>query len=37
MMPGQEANGNNVGIFFDLLDKNGMLSALISINLMRQF
>ena len=32
MMPGQEANCDNFGIFFfvDLLDNNGMLSILMS-------
>ena len=38
MMPGQEANGDNLGIFFFyLLDINGMLSVLIRIASMRQF
>ena len=37
MTPGQDANDNILGIFFDLLDKNGMLSVLIRIALMRQF
>ena len=29
----QEANGDNLGILFDLLDNNGMLSVLIRIAL----
>ena len=29
MTPGHEANGDNLGIFFDLLDNNGILSVLI--------
>ena len=33
MMPGQEATGNNLGIFFNLPDNNGMLSVLIRIAL----
>ena len=38
MMPGQEANVNNLGIlFFDLLDNNSMLSVLIRIASMRRF
>ena len=30
-MPGQEANGNNLKKFFDLLYNNGMLCVLIRI------
>ena len=30
-MLGQDANGNNLGTFFNLLYKNGMLSILIRI------
>ena len=30
----QEVNGNTLGIFFDVLDNNGMLSVLIRIDLM---
>ena len=37
MALGQEANGNNLGKFFDLLNNNGMLCVLIRIALMRQF
>ena len=37
MTPGQEANGDNLGIFFYLLDTNGMLSVLIRIALTRRF
>ena len=37
MMPGQEANGNNLRIFFDRLDSNGMLSILIRIASLRRF
>ena len=37
MVPGKEANGDNLGKFFDLLYKNGMLSVLIRIASMRQF
>ena len=37
MMPGQEANDNNLGNFFDLLDNNGILSDSIRIASMRQF
>ena len=37
MTPGQETNDGNLGIFFNLLDDNGMLSVLIRIALMRQF
>ena len=37
-MPGQETNGDNVGMSFPLsLNKNGNLSVLIRIILMRQF
>ena len=37
MTSGQEADGDNLGIFFDLLDTMyyGMLSELIRITLMR--
>ena len=31
MAPDQEANGNNLGIVFDLLDNNGRLIVLIRI------
>ena len=31
MTQGKEANGDNFGICFDLLDSNGMLSVLIRI------
>ena len=38
MVPSQEANGDNLGIFFfDFLHNICMLSVLIRINLMRQF
>ena len=38
MVPSQEANGDNLGIFFfDFLQNNCMLSVLIRITLMRQF
>ena len=37
MVPGQEANGDNLGNFLDLLDNNGMLSVLIRIASMWQF
>ena len=37
MTPGHEANDNNLGIFFSLLDNYGMLSVLIRIASMRQF
>ena len=37
MTPGQEANDDNLGIFFDLLDNNGMLRVLIRIASMRRF
>ena len=38
MVPNQEANGNNLGIFlFDFLQNNCMLSVLIRIASMRQF
>ena len=36
MVPGQEANGHNLGLF-DLLYNNCMLNVLIRIALMRQF
>ena len=32
MASGQEANDDNKGFFFDLLDNNGMLSVLIRIS-----
>ena len=35
MTPGQEANADNLGIFFHLLDNNGMFSVLNRIILMR--
>ena len=31
MTPGQEANGDNQEILFDLLDNNGMLSDMLSV------
>ena len=37
MTPGQEANGDNLVIFFELLDNDGMLCVLIRIASMRQF
>ena len=37
MAPGQEANDDNLGVYFDLLYNNCMLSLLIRIALMRQF
>ena len=37
MAQGQEANGDKLGIFFDLLHNNCMFSVLIRIALMRQF
>ena len=38
MKPGQEANGDHLGIFFNLLDINGILSVLIiRIATMRHF
>ena len=37
MTPGQEADDGNLGIFFDFLDDNGMLSVLVRIASMRQF
>ena len=37
MKPGQEANYDNLGIFFSLLDNNSMLSVLIRIVSMRHF
>ena len=36
-MPSQEANGDNLGIFFDVLHNNCMLSVLIRIASMRRF
>ena len=35
MTSGQQVNGGNFGIFFDLLDNYGMLSVLIRISSMR--
>ena len=37
MLPSQEANGDNLGIFFDFLHNNYMLSVLIRTASMRQF
>ena len=39
MVPGQEANGDNLGIFFffDFLHNNCMLCVVIRIASMRQF
>ena len=37
MAQGQEANGDDLGIFFDLLRNNGMSNVLIRIALMRRF
>ena len=37
MTPDQEANGDNLGIIFDLLDNNCMLSVLIRIASSRRF
>ena len=37
MAPGQEANDDNFGIIFDLLDYNGMLSVYIRIASMKRF
>ena len=37
MTPGQEANGDNLEICFDLLDKNDMLGVSIRIAPMRRF
>ena len=34
---GQEENGDNLGIFFDLLDNNDMLSVIIRIASMMRF
>ena len=34
---GQEANGDNFGIFFNSLHNNGMLSVLIKIASIRRF
>ena len=36
MTPGQEANGDNLGFCFDLLDNKCMLSVLIRIASMRR-
>ena len=36
-MPGQVANGVNLGDIFDLLHNNGMLNVLIRTASMRQF
>ena len=37
MVPGQEANGDNLGIIFYLLANDRMLSVLIRIASMRRF
>ena len=37
MVPGQEANSDNLGIFLDLLHNYCMLSVLIRIASMRRF
>ena len=37
MTSGQETNGDNLGIFFDLLDNDAMLSVIIRIASMRRF
>ena len=37
MAPGQEANDDNLEIFFYLLDTNGMLCVHIRITSMRQY
>ena len=37
MVPSQEVNDDNLGIFFDFLYNNCMLSVLIRIASMRQF
>ena len=37
MAPGQEANDDDFGIFFYLLDNNGMLMVLIRIASMMRF
>ena len=37
MVPGQEVNSDNLGIFLDFLHNNCMLSVLIRIASMRQF
>ena len=36
-MPSHEANGDNLGMFFDVLHNNVMLSVLIRIASMRRF
>ena len=37
MLPGQEANSVNLGIFLDFLHNNSMLSVVTRIASMRQF
>ena len=37
MVPSQEANGDNLGILFDFLHNNFMLSVLLRIASMRRF
>ena len=37
MVPSQEANSDNLGIFFEFLNNNCKLSVLIRIASMRQF
>ena len=37
MVPSQEANGDNLGIFFYFLHNNCMLSVIIRITSMRRF
>ena len=37
MTPGQEANDNNLGMFFDLFDNNGVLGEFVRIASMRRF
>ena len=37
MVPGQEANGDNLGSFVDLLYNNGMSSVLFKIASLRRF
>ena len=37
MVPSQEANGDNLGIFFDFVHNNCMFSVLIRIDSMRRF
>ena len=36
MAPGQEVNGDDLGVFYDLRYNNGMLSALIRNTSMRR-